>query len=132
MLQRSFYGCENPQLTFELLAEAPAIFNWALAGLDRLLTRGYFVNPKSGADAIHQMEDLSSPISAFLRDRCILGHDKTVAAEDLWDAWKAWCTAENHKLNTRQLFGRDLKAAVPTIRRVRPRQQADDPDDRPL
>ena len=73
VLTQSFYGSENPKLTDELLAEAPAIFNWALEGLDRLNARGYFVNPESGADAIQQMEDLSSPISAFIRDRCVVG-----------------------------------------------------------
>ena len=36
ILTTSFYGRENPKLTDELLAEAPAIFNWALEGLDRL------------------------------------------------------------------------------------------------
>jgi putative DNA primase/helicase len=133
VLQRSFYGAENPQLTTELLAEAPAIFNWALEGLDRLNTRGYFETPASGADAIRQMEDLSSPISAFIRDRCVVARQHAISAEDLWTAWKRWCSEENYKLSTRQLFGRDLKAALPGIRRVRPRPDgpADRPDDAP-
>jgi hypothetical protein len=46
------------------------MFNWALEGLDRLTARAYFVNPQSGAEAIQQMEDLSSPIAAFIREHC--------------------------------------------------------------
>jgi hypothetical protein len=69
VLTKSFYGSENPKLTGELLAEAPAIFNWALEGLDRLNQRGYFVNPESGNDAIQQMEDLSSPIGTTVPNR---------------------------------------------------------------
>src|SRR4030095_13195092 len=41
VLPRSFYGAENPTLTDELLTEAPAIFNWALEGLDRLMAGGH-------------------------------------------------------------------------------------------
>lgn len=120
VLQKSFYGDENPRLTDELLTEAPAIFNWALEGLDRLLQRGYFVNPASGAEAIQQMEDLSSPISAFLRDRCVLRREASVDREALWTAWKAWCVDTNTGLSTKAVFGRDLRAAVPTLKITRP------------
>ena len=44
---KSFYGSENVALTAELLTEIPAIFNWALDGLDRLRSRGYFQPPES-------------------------------------------------------------------------------------
>jgi putative DNA primase/helicase len=125
VLQRSFYGHENPHLTGALLAEAPAIFNWALEGLDRLLARGYFVNPASGAEAIQQMEDLSSPIGAFVRDRCLVRRDLSVDREALWTAWKSWCTGTNTRLGTKAILGRDLHAAVPTLKVVRPRQDGD-------
>ena len=121
VLTQSFYGKENPKLTGELLAEASGIFNWALEGLDRLTQRGYFVNPESGADAIRQMEDLSSPVSAFLRDQCVIGGANEVKVEALWTAWKTWCTGENRHPGTKELFGRDLRAAVPTLKKRRPR-----------
>ena len=89
VLTKSFYGAENPQLTDELLAEAPSILNWALAGLDRLNQRGYFVSPPSGAEVIRQLEDLSSPISAFIRDRCIVARDVHVEVDALWTALEA-------------------------------------------
>ena len=78
VLTKSFYGRENFELTDELLAKAPAIFNWALEGLDRLNARGHFVNPESGKAAIQELEDLSSPISAFVRDECVVGSDHRV------------------------------------------------------
>ena len=46
MLKHSFYQRENPQLTAELLAEAPSVFNWALEGLDRLTKRGLLREPR--------------------------------------------------------------------------------------
>jgi putative DNA primase/helicase len=125
VLTKSFYGGENPKLTEELLDEAPAIFNWALVGLDRLTARGYFVNPASGAEAIQQLEDLSSPISAFIRDRCVVGSDYTVTVDALWLVWKSWCEGDNRHPGTRAVFGRDLRAVVPTLKRARPRDAND-------
>jgi putative DNA primase/helicase len=125
VLTKSFYGSENPKLTGELLTEAPAIFNWALEGLDRLTARGYFVNPESGNDAIRQMEDLSSPISAFIRDRCVVGGRYQVKVDALWIGWKAWCEGDNRHPGTKAVFGRDLRAAVPTLKRARPRDEDD-------
>lgn len=124
VLTKSFYGSENPRLTDELLAGAPSIFNWALMGLDRLNERGYFVNPDSGKDAIQQLEDLSSPISAFIRERCSVGSDQRVEVDTLWAAWKEWCDEDNRHPGTKALFGRDLKAAAPTLRKIRSKEDA--------
>jgi putative DNA primase/helicase len=125
VLKVSFIGRENPQLTADLLVEAPSIFNWALEGYDRLVARGYFVNPASSAEAIRQMEDLSSPIAAFVRDRCVVAFDAEVEVEVLWTAWKAWCTETNTKYGNKALFGRDLRAAVPQVKTARPRFHGD-------
>ena len=124
VLTQSFYGKENPQLTDELLAEAPSIFGWALEGLDRLTQRGHFVNPDSGSDAIQQLEDLSSPIGAFIRDMCVIGPHE-VEVDRLWGAWKNWCESDNRHPGTKAVFGRNLRAAVPGVKRVKPRQDDD-------
>jgi putative DNA primase/helicase len=120
VLTQSFLGHEDPGLTDRLLGEASGIFNWALAGLDRLNARGYFEPPASGKDAVQQLEDLASPISAFVRDYCTLGAERRVPVDDLWKAWKAWCVADNRGPGTKAVFGRDLRAAVPTLHRARP------------
>jgi putative DNA primase/helicase len=65
MLNKSFYGHENPALTEELCRELPGIFNWSLDGLQSLRARGRFEQPISSADAIREMEDLASPVGAF-------------------------------------------------------------------
>jgi putative DNA primase/helicase len=124
-LEQSFYGRENPALTDELLAEAPAIFNWSLEGFDRLLRRGHFEQPASGTQAIRAMEDLASPVNAFIRYRCDLGADKRVDVEVLWTAWRTWCTESNNAPGTKATFGRDLRTVVPTLKVSRPRQQDD-------
>lgn len=127
MLTNSFYQAENPNLTVELLSESSAIFNWALEGLDRLLTRGYFVNPSSGAEAIQQMEDLASPIRAFVRDRCTIDPPASVGHKELWNSWKEWCADTNNAPSNQSTFGRDLRAIIPTLKnsQVGPRGSRD-------
>jgi putative DNA primase/helicase len=120
-LAKTFYGKEDPALLRRLLPELPGILNWALDGLDRLRERGRFIEPASAREAIRELEDLSSPMSAFLRDRCVLGRDLRVSVDDLWAAWKAWAEDQALHHGTKQTFGRDLRAAVPWLHVSRPR-----------
>lgn len=125
VLTESFFGRENPMLTEELLSEAPGILNWSLEGLDRLIQRGYFEQPTAGAEALQQLEDVASPIGAFIRDRCFVGADATIPVDDFWGAWKTWCEDENRHPGTKAVFGRDLRAALPSIKRTRPAGDGD-------
>jgi putative DNA primase/helicase len=123
VLTRSFYGHENPLLTGELLTEAPAIFNWALDGLDRLLARGYFVVPASARESIEALHDLSSPVAAFIRERCHVAPGATVLVDDLFGHWQKWCTEQgNEHCGTASSFAVELRSAVPTLRKVRLRE----------
>ncbi len=72
-----------------------------------------------------ELEDLSSPIGAFNRDRCIIGPAEEVEASYLFEAWKTWCTDQGRdRPGTRQMFGRDLRAAVPHIKTSNIRENA--------
>ena len=127
VLKKSFYGNENPRLTDELQREGPAIFNWALEGLDRLNERGHFLSPGAGREAMQQLEDLSSPIAAFIRDKCIVDSTRQVEENSLWEGWKSWCESDNRSLGTKVNFRKNLGAAVPTTKRIRPRNGEDRP-----
>ena len=121
-LRESFLGREDPALTQRLLRELPDIFGWALDGWERLTERGHFVQPKSSEDAIQELEDLGSPISAFIRDRCRLVSGASVECKRMYSAWKSWCEAEGRDHpGTAQTFGRDLRAAVPGLRNTQVR-----------
>jgi putative DNA primase/helicase len=121
VLNRSFYGQEDPTLTEQLLAEAPGIFNWALAGLDRLLDRGHFLQPASAREALRHLEDLSSPVGAFVRDLCLIGSGFEIDKNILYTSWKDWCEDEGRRPGTKAIFVRDLRAATPGITPTRPR-----------
>ena len=125
VLTRSFRGRENPHLTDELLSEAPSIFNWALHGLARLNARGYFVNPDSGKAAIQQLEELSSPVFAFIRDHCETGPQFEIRQQQLFESWQRWCAENGRQASgSIQTFGRDLHASQPELTQVQHRDDS--------
>jgi putative DNA primase/helicase len=122
-LTASWYGKEDTTLTDRLLAELPSILRWAIVGWQRLRERGHFVQPESSKELVEELEELSSPISAFIEDCCRVGAGYKASVAKLFDRWKTWCETKGRKEpGTEQVFGRDLLAAVPTLRRVQPRE----------
>jgi putative DNA primase/helicase len=121
LLTRSWLGHEDHELENQLRAELPAILNWSLDGLERLATQGRFTRPPGADEAMVALQDLASPVAAFVRDRCLRGPELAVGVDDLYAAWKTWTEDNGHGRSTKQVFGRDLRAAVPGLRIVRPR-----------
>jgi putative DNA primase/helicase len=126
-LTNSFYGREDITLTDQLLAEAPGIFNWCMEGLDRLVERGHFVQPQVAQNALQHLEDLASPVGAFVRDRCVVDPERVVDKDELWKAWKEWCSDEGAHPGTKSVLIRDLRASVPG---AIPRRLVDDDGNR--
>ena len=121
-LTKSFYGREDQNLTDRLLTELPSILNWSIEGWERLRDRGHFVQPRSSADAIAALEDLSSPVGAFIRERCEVAVGAEIEPAHLFDAWKNWCEEHGRdRPGTAQTFGRDLRAVLPSVEVVQPR-----------
>jgi len=116
-MTQSFYGKEDHGLTDRLLGELPQILNWAIEGWKRLRERGYFLQPSAGNEAVRELEDLGSPIAAFVRERCETGGGNEVECQRLYDAWKRWCEeyGRDHA-GTAHSFGRDLRAVVPELK----------------
>lgn len=124
LMTNSFYGREDQGLTDRLLGELPGILNWSLEGWARLKGRGYFVQPKSAAEAQRDFEDLGSPMGAFVRDCCLLGPTAQCRPDTLYSRWLTWCGEQNimHP-GTVQTFGRDLRSVVPGLSTINPRNK---------
>ena len=114
-LKQSWFGNEDTGLLERLLQERPGIFRWACAGLQRLRQRGRFVQPSSGAETIRRLVELSSPVTAFVAERCELGGDKTIAKSMLFDMWRSWCTENGHEPGCMAVFAKNLMAAFPDV-----------------
>lgn len=122
VLTQSFFGREDPGLTDKLLPELPGILNWAIEGWRRLRDRGHFVQPAAAAEAVEELEELGSPISAFVREYCEIGAGRSVAVDTLFVSWQDWCVQQGRAYaGDKQRFGRDLRAAVPALKVSKPR-----------
>jgi putative DNA primase/helicase len=119
---QSFLGREDRSLRGRLLAELPGILNWALAGLERLLDRGYFADTEVSTEAVDVMRQTASPYTPFVEDECVIGAECEVTPEAVWQAWTVWCVRNGRdRTGTVQWLGRDLKSVVPGIRMAKPR-----------
>ena len=119
-LTESFYGKEDHGLAEALLEERAGILRWALDGRRRLRERGRFLQPGSSADDVEDLGELGSPVSAFIRERCVVGADHRATVDELYAAWQQWSELNGaNSVSNKQSFGRDLRAALPQLTRRR-------------
>jgi len=119
---RSFYGQEDTALFERIKPELSGILRWAIAGWQRLNQRGRFAQPRSARELVATMDDLASPIAAFLRDRCVVEPEATSSVASLYDSWRSWCQEHGRDaVGDEHSFGRDLHAAIPALSTIRPR-----------
>jgi putative DNA primase/helicase len=130
LLSHSWLGREDHGLETTLHAQLSGILNWALDGLHRLAINNNFTRIPSADEAVVAMRDLASPIAAFVRDRCEIGPDKEVSVDALYNVYRSWAEDNGHAKKSKHTFGRDLRAAVPSVSVVRPRDK-DDKEARP-
>lgn len=120
LLSTSWYGREDHHLEVALQEELPGILNWGLDGLERLNRRGRFTRALGADDAMVALQDLASPVAAFVRDRCHRGPGLDVPVDELYGAWREWTELNGHVRSSKQVFGRDLRAAVPGVKVTQP------------
>lgn len=119
--QESFLGREDLGLEQRLGAELHGILHWALAGLDRLRARGYFLQPESGRDVHEELKRSSSPVSQFMEDECEVGPTFQIECGVLFGIFQEWSKKQGRMPSTVQRLSRDLRAVDPTIKTVQPR-----------
>jgi putative DNA primase/helicase len=120
---RSWLGKEDYELETEIRAELTGILNWSLDGLRRLTldNENHFTRFEAAEEAITTMQDLASPVGAFVRERCKLDSGAEIAVDDLYGEYKSWCELSEYPKSPKAHFGRDLRAACPSVRKRRPR-----------
>jgi P4 family phage/plasmid primase-like protien len=116
-LTRSFYGDEDLGLFDRLVPELPGIFLWACKGWERLRELGAFIQPQTGQELIEHLEELASPVLAFVRERCKTEEPGLqVECKRLFETWCEWCKSVGRKEpGTSASFARDLRAACPVV-----------------
>lgn len=121
-MTKSFYGHEDLTLLPALMTELPGIFNWALAGLDRLNRRGRLIEPTSSSEASALLREKSSPAKEFLAEMCVLEASAVTVEDDLWIAWQRWHVANHYEhIGRKTRLREQMFSAAPEVRRTRPR-----------
>jgi putative DNA primase/helicase len=77
-----------------------------------LRERGYFAQPESGKEIMEAMESLASPVKAFVSERCEVRPGAQATIDAVYNAWRGWCDENGRRPGTKQVFGRNLQAAV--------------------
>jgi putative DNA primase/helicase len=117
----SFLGREDTKLEGRLRQEFPAILKWGLDGLVDLNSGvGRFTEPASHTQAMRELYDLVSPITAFLRDVCgnedgTLNGAIMTPFNDLYHEYASWCRENGRKPKNAAGFSSDLKTKLPSI-----------------
>ena len=94
-LSESWYGREDHGLFMRLEPELPGILLWAIEGWRRLRASGHFVVPESSREMQQELNDLTSPVGAFVRQCCDVGPELNVVEDALYQRYKTWCMEEN-------------------------------------
>jgi P4 family phage/plasmid primase-like protien len=116
VLRRSWLGSEDLTLEARLLAELPSVLLWALDGLDALRSEGRFAAPESSRTAMTELEELSSPETAFMRECCVKRRGAETPTAELYRVFQRWCDAQGRRnVPTFPIFCRNLKAAFPFL-----------------
>lgn len=124
LMPNSFFNREDTGLMDKLRAEYPGILKWAAQGYVRLRCQDYRFTPNAAAASHHrELEDLSSPVRAFVRECCRVGPDCEVPRAELFTAWGDWCKSRGMQATADNVFGCDLKSAVPQIRTTQTRNE---------
>ena len=114
-LTRSFFGHEDLGLGKRLICELPGILNWAIAGWQRLHRRGHFIQSRSAVEDSQELEELASPIAAFVHENCAIDPGEETAINAIYVRYRGWCDLQGRKPLSKQAFARDLRAVVPDI-----------------
>src|SRR5262249_41945304 len=70
------------------------------------------------------MQDLASPVGAFVREKCVLDPNAEVSVDTLYATYKDWCQSCEYPKSDKARFGRDLRAACPSVKKTRPRDES--------
>ncbi|MBA7709835.1 hypothetical protein ES703_118761 [subsurface metagenome] len=106
---------QNSHLKEELLEERSGILNWTLAGLKRLLDNDRFSFDKNKEEVKAMMCKNSSPISAFVQDKCQENTNEFITKQKLYDDYCEYMREQKLSPTTKRMFGNNITRYCPYI-----------------
>ena len=96
-----------------LALEMTGLLAWAVAGLQRALARGFFLQPAEALDAAHEIRLSSNLVAGFVEDCVAFDPDMRISTPDFCAAFSAWWVehkGENRGIPSNESIGRALAA----------------------
>ena len=104
---------QDIRLKEKLKLELPGIFNWAVAGLNRLDERGYFeMTKKFMTDAIEELREESNPVDVFFKDSIAvqISDENKIDKGELYKIYTEWCRINGNLPLSAVKFGQSVYA----------------------
>jgi len=112
----SFKGREDLELGEKLEAELSGILNWAIQGC--LDWQRHGLNPPEKVQAAtREYREEMDVFGPFIRECCVIHREAEVRANNLWNAYKAWCADNSQREQNQTKFGKYLTAKGFTVER---------------
>jgi putative DNA primase/helicase len=113
----NYEGKEDFSLIGKLEADAAEgkIINFALWGLKSLRESGRFAEPEISKQEKHKMILMTSPMTAFVTECCLISNDVEISKQQLYEAYKVWCGDRSKNLCGNVRFGRWLAQEIPVL-----------------
>lgn len=89
--------------------ELPGIFNWAMAGLQRLRGRGHFVEPVQVKDATGKYRQEANPVKLFVDEMCSISLNAREQSSVIYRAYKEWCSENTFRPHSSRNFKREMQ-----------------------
>lgn len=85
--------------------ERSGLFNYAMEGLQRLLSQGKFSYGRTAMDTKREMMRSGSSIAIFTADQIIQEAGAEISKEKMYDAYSDFCVANGFAVETMKMFG---------------------------
>ncbi|MEK2643888.1 DNA primase family protein [Bdellovibrio sp. BCCA] len=98
---------------WERSEELAGILNWAIAGLQRLMGRGYFVEPKCASEFKAGFRQESDHVSSFIEEHLTENAKGEVGATTLYSNYTSYSKFNGHPVVTSAAFAAAIRKAFP-------------------
>jgi putative DNA primase/helicase len=105
------YGADDKELLAKLIAEAPGILAWMVAGCLLWQKEGLEPTPGCILIATKEYESESDPLADFISDECVITPRASVLSSKIYKKYKARCAGQgmtDREILTSNAFGRRM------------------------
>lgn len=99
--------------------ELPGIFNWAVAGLHRLIQNRQFTTSQISVAATESYRKETNSARAFASLSCEECPGGRIATEEIYESYRKWCTKHGYKPAAESTFGKAVLGKFPNARKRR-------------